>query len=119
FFFLLLVMITQPSIASLSPYTTLFRSVMSRFHELLATGQTPASALALASAQTGITVFTCFGAGDRPLVPDSGRSADTQPRTRQGHSQQPMSQPRRVPCRGQPVATGLDESVTHSDQEPT
>ncbi|MEV4101906.1 CHAT domain-containing protein [Nonomuraea sp. NPDC049649] len=94
-------------------------TVMSRFHELLATGQTPASALALASAQTGITVFTCFGAGDRPLVPDSGRSADTQPRTRQGHSQQPMSQPRRVPCRGQPVATGLDESVTHSDQEPT
>ncbi|MGI5274636.1 CHAT domain-containing protein [Nonomuraea sp. CA-218870] len=44
-------------------------AVMSRFHELLAAGHTPASALALASAQTGIAAFTCFGAGDQPLVP--------------------------------------------------
>ncbi|MFG1942610.1 CHAT domain-containing protein [Nonomuraea sp. NPDC048826] len=43
--------------------------VMSRFHELLAAGHTPASALAAASARTGIAAFTCFGAGDQPLVP--------------------------------------------------
>ncbi|TXK39366.1 CHAT domain-containing protein [Nonomuraea sp. C10] len=54
-------------------------AVMSRFHELLAAGHTPASALAYASARTGITAFTCFGAGDQPLIhrePDAGCPAD-------------------------------------------
>lgn len=73
-------------------------AVMSRFHELLAAGHTPASALAYASATTGITAFTCFGAGDQPLVP---------------------REPAQSPGGGQPVATGLDGSVTQWDQEPT
>lgn len=44
-------------------------AVMSRFHEYLAAGDTPAAALGRASALAGIPAFTCFGAGDRPLEP--------------------------------------------------
>ncbi|MGP3959075.1 CHAT domain-containing protein [Nonomuraea sp. 3N208] len=43
------------------------RAVMSMFHELIAAGQPPDTALAHASAKTGVYEFTCFGAGDRPL----------------------------------------------------
>lgn len=58
-------------------------ALMIRFHELLAAGHAPATALAYASAKTGVLGFVCFGAGD------------------------------------QPVATGLEESATQLDQEPT
>jgi CHAT domain-containing protein len=40
-------------------------AVMTAFHGLLADGQSPASALASASAKTGALGFVCFGAGDR------------------------------------------------------
>jgi CHAT domain-containing protein len=43
------------------------RAVMSTFHELVAAGQTPDTALACASAKTGVYEFICFGAGDRPV----------------------------------------------------
>ncbi|HUR09492.1 MAG TPA: CHAT domain-containing protein [Nonomuraea sp.] len=40
-------------------------AVMTAFHGLLADGRSPASALASASAKTGVLGFVCFGAGDR------------------------------------------------------
>ncbi|MEU7853067.1 CHAT domain-containing tetratricopeptide repeat protein [Nonomuraea sp. NPDC049141] len=40
-------------------------AVMTAFHGLLSDGQSPASALASASAKTGALGFVCFGAGDR------------------------------------------------------
>uniref|UniRef100_UPI0013B3EB70 CHAT domain-containing protein n=1 Tax=Nonomuraea lactucae TaxID=2249762 RepID=UPI0013B3EB70 len=43
-------------------------AVMTLFHELIATGQSPASALAAASAKTGVVGFACFGAGDQPVA---------------------------------------------------
>ncbi|MEV4168707.1 CHAT domain-containing tetratricopeptide repeat protein [Nonomuraea sp. NPDC049709] len=43
------------------------RAVMSTFHELVAAGQPPDTALACAAAKTGETGFACFGAGDQPL----------------------------------------------------
>ncbi|WP_214108845.1 CHAT domain-containing protein [Acrocarpospora catenulata] len=68
-------------------------TLMRCFHELLAAGRTPAEALAEASVKTGVPGFTCFGAGDRPIV--RGRTPD------------------------QPVATGRSGSVIQWDQEPT
>ncbi|MDR8411477.1 CHAT domain-containing protein, partial [Nonomuraea sp. 3-1Str] len=44
-------------------------SVMTLFHELLAQGEPPATALAAASAKTEVTGFACFGAGHRPVTP--------------------------------------------------
>ncbi|MGW0805228.1 CHAT domain-containing protein [Nonomuraea sp. NPDC002799] len=43
------------------------RMVMSMFHELLAAGQPPDAALAVAAAKTGEAGFVCFGAGGRAL----------------------------------------------------
>ncbi|MFI6291922.1 CHAT domain-containing protein [Nonomuraea sp. NPDC050790] len=43
-------------------------AVMACFHEFLSAGQSPARALAEATAKTGVTAFACFGAGDRPLT---------------------------------------------------
>ncbi|GAA3178151.1 CHAT domain-containing protein [Nonomuraea roseoviolacea] len=45
------------------------RAVMTLFHELLAHGEPPASALAAASAKTEVPGFICFGAGHRPVTP--------------------------------------------------
>ncbi|WP_336213555.1 CHAT domain-containing protein [Nonomuraea sp. LPB2021202275-12-8] len=69
-------------------------SLMTCFHELLAAGQPPASALACASAKTGVLGFACFGAGDQPIATLRERAGD------------------------QPVATGLDGSATQLDHEP-
>ncbi|MEV0202068.1 CHAT domain-containing protein [Nonomuraea sp. NPDC050691] len=44
-------------------------AVMTLFHELLARGESPASALAAASAKTEVPGFACFGAGHRRLTP--------------------------------------------------
>lgn len=43
-------------------------ALMIRFHELLAAGHAPATALAYASAKTGVLGFVCFGAGDQPVA---------------------------------------------------
>ncbi|MGN9785450.1 CHAT domain-containing protein [Nonomuraea sp. ZG12] len=43
-------------------------ALMTRFHELLAAGHPPATALADASAKTGVLGFVCFGAGDQPVA---------------------------------------------------
>ncbi|SEG41432.1 CHAT domain-containing protein [Nonomuraea solani] len=43
------------------------RALMSTFHELVASGQAPDAALALAAAKTGELGFSCFGAGDGAL----------------------------------------------------
>lgn len=43
-------------------------ALMIRFHELLAAGHAPATALAYASAGTGVLGFVCFGAGDQPVA---------------------------------------------------
>ncbi|MFE3454654.1 CHAT domain-containing protein [Nonomuraea sp. NPDC059194] len=53
-------------------------AVMTVFHERLAAGGAPASALAEAADATGVLGFTCFGAGEHPVVareapPDSAR----------------------------------------------
>ncbi|NUS02618.1 MAG: CHAT domain-containing protein, partial [Nonomuraea sp.] len=44
-------------------------AMMSTFHELVASGQSPDAALACAAAKTGLLGFVCFGAGGRPLYP--------------------------------------------------
>ncbi len=82
---------TQCVVASLVPVRdeeTL--TLMTVFHELLAAGHSPAQALAVASAKTGVAGFVCFGYGGRPVSrPD------------------------------QPVATGREGSATQLDQDPT
>ncbi|GGO80154.1 CHAT domain-containing protein [Nonomuraea cavernae] len=57
-------------------------AVMTLFHELLATGCPPASALASAAAKTGVLGFACFGAGDQPVatgLPGSATQLDHEP----------------------------------------
>jgi tetratricopeptide (TPR) repeat protein len=43
-------------------------AMMASFHELLASGHSPARALADASAKAGVFGFACFGAGDQPVA---------------------------------------------------
>ncbi|MCG5219577.1 CHAT domain-containing protein [Streptosporangium sp. KLBMP 9127] len=42
--------------------------LMTEFHDLIAGGHTPAAALAVATARTGVAGFGCFGAGDQPVA---------------------------------------------------
>ncbi|MEU0571263.1 CHAT domain-containing protein, partial [Nonomuraea sp. NPDC005983] len=50
-------------------------AVMTMFHELVAAGRAPASALAAASAASGVWCFACFGAGDQPVATGRAGSA--------------------------------------------
>ncbi|GAA3127749.1 CHAT domain-containing protein [Streptosporangium carneum] len=111
---------TQCVVASLVPVRddeTL--TLMTAFHELLASGCSPAQALATASAKTEVAGFVCFGYGGRPLNPPT-RPADppVQPLERSAGGPGRLADRRWRPG-GQPVATGRDGSATQLDQEPT
>ncbi|MFI7150504.1 CHAT domain-containing protein [Nonomuraea sp. NPDC050022] len=100
-------------------------AVMSAFHELLADGRAPASALASASAKTGVLGFVCFGAGNRRFTRGragaqrTGDRAGAQPVTTDADAQPMTIVAQPMAAEAQPVAIGRVGSATHSDHEPT
>jgi CHAT domain-containing protein/tetratricopeptide (TPR) repeat protein len=47
--------------------------LMAAFHDLLATGHPPATALTAAAVKTGVAGFACFGTGDQPVTTGHSR----------------------------------------------